>query len=74
MKKQPGEIEQASFAIIREELRRRGLVPDEKNAAVVLRCIHASVARSHMATCSNRLNSRASLPLKYLRTKIAMAL
>ena len=42
MKKQPGEIEQASFAIIREELRRRGLVPDDGNAAVVLRCIHAS--------------------------------
>ena len=42
MKKQPGEIEQASFTIIREELRRRGLVPDDKNAAVVLRCIHAS--------------------------------
>ena len=42
MKMQPAEIERESFAIIREELRMRGIVPDPENEAVVLRCIHAS--------------------------------
>ena len=42
MKQLPGEIEQASFAIIRRELEERGLSLPEENAAVILRCIHAS--------------------------------
>ncbi len=38
----PGEIERASFALIEEELRARNLSPEAENAAVILRCIHAS--------------------------------
>ena len=42
MKRLPGEIERESMAIIEAELRERGLMPEAENAAVVLRCIHAS--------------------------------
>ncbi len=42
MKQQPGEIERESLAIIRTELERRGITVPEENAAVTLRCIHAS--------------------------------
>ena len=42
MNRKPGEIEQESLRIIREELERRGISAPEENAGVVLRCIHAS--------------------------------
>ncbi len=42
MKKLPSEIERGSFAIIAEELKNRGIRLEEENAAVVMRCIHAS--------------------------------
>ncbi len=42
MKRLPGEIERESMRIIAAELRERGIVPAPENAAVILRCIHAS--------------------------------
>ena len=42
MKTLPAEIERGSMAIIAEELRKRGYVLPPENAAVVMRCIHAS--------------------------------
>ena len=42
MKHLPGEIERESFAVIAAELRERGIALSEENAAVVMRCIHAS--------------------------------
>ena len=42
MKERPAEIERGSMEIIRAELKARGLVPPPEEAAVVLRCIHAS--------------------------------
>lgn len=42
MKRLPGEIERGSMEIIKAELDARGIVLPPENAAVVLRCIHAS--------------------------------
>jgi len=42
MKTRPAEIENGSMAIIRAELEARGMVLPAENAAVILRCIHAS--------------------------------
>ena len=42
MKTRPAEIENGSMAIITEELRARGIALPPENAAVILRCIHAS--------------------------------
>ena len=42
MKTRPAEIENGSMAIIKEELRARGIALPPENAAVILRCIHAS--------------------------------
>ena len=42
MKRLPGEIERGSMAIIEAELRERGFSPAPENAAVVMRCVHAS--------------------------------
>ena len=42
MKSRPGEIERGSMAIIAAELRERGIMLPPENAAVVMRCIHAS--------------------------------
>ena len=42
MKTLPSEIERASMAIIEDELEARGIVLPPENAAVVMRCIHAS--------------------------------
>jgi len=42
MKTLPAEIERGSMAIITEELRIRGITLPPENAAVILRCIHAS--------------------------------
>jgi len=42
MKTLPSEIERGSMAIIAEELRARGITLPPENAAVVMRCIHAS--------------------------------
>ncbi len=42
MKRLPGEIERESFAIIAAELCTKGISLPEENAAVVMRCIHAS--------------------------------
>ena len=42
MKTRPSEIERGSMAIIEAELRERGITLPEENAAVILRCIHAS--------------------------------
>ena len=42
MKRLPGEIERESFALIRAELTARGTAIPEEQAAVILRCIHAS--------------------------------
>ena len=42
MKSRPGEIERGSMAIIAAELTARGIVLPEEQAAVVMRCIHAS--------------------------------
>lgn len=42
MKRLPGEIERESLAIIRAELKSRGIAMPEENALVILRCIHAS--------------------------------
>lgn len=42
MKRLPGEIERESFSIIESELLKRGMLPPEETAAVVMRCIHAS--------------------------------
>ena len=38
----PGQIERASMALIRAELRERGITLPTENEAVILRCIHAS--------------------------------
>ena len=38
----PEEIEERSFAIIREELEDMGIRLPQENAAVILRCIHTS--------------------------------
>ena len=38
----PGQIERGSMAIIRAELRERGVTVPMENEAVILRCIHAS--------------------------------
>ena len=38
----PSEIEKRSMEIITAELRSLGIVPDEENAAVILRAIHTS--------------------------------
>ena len=42
MKTRPAEIENGSMAIIRSELSSRGIELPPENAAVILRCIHAS--------------------------------
>lgn len=42
MKRLPAEIERGSMAIIRAELDGRGIALPPENAAVILRCIHAS--------------------------------
>ena len=42
MKTKPAEIERGSMDIIRAELGARGIVLPAENAAVILRCIHAS--------------------------------
>ena len=42
MKTKPAEIERGSMDIIRAELGARGIVLPPENAAVILRCIHAS--------------------------------
>ena len=42
MKRLPGEIERGSMDIITAELKARGLALPPENAAVILRCIHAS--------------------------------
>ena len=42
MKTRPAEIENGSMAIIRAELTARGVTLPPENAAVILRCIHAS--------------------------------
>ena len=42
MKTLPTEIERGSMAVISEELRLRGITLPPENAAVVMRCIHAS--------------------------------
>ena len=42
MKTLPSEIERGSMAVISEELRLRGITIPPENAAVVMRCIHAS--------------------------------
>ncbi len=42
MTTRPDEIERESFAIIRSELRARGVPTEPENEAVILRCIHAS--------------------------------
>ncbi|MBO5544086.1 MAG: precorrin-8X methylmutase [Oscillospiraceae bacterium] len=42
MNLKPGEIEQTSLQIIREELEAGGIRLPEENAGVILRCIHAS--------------------------------
>lgn len=42
MKTRPAEIENGSMAIIRAELKARGVTLPPENAAVILRCIHAS--------------------------------
>lgn len=42
MKTLPSEIERGSMEIIAEELRARGITLPPENAAVVMRCIHAS--------------------------------
>ena len=42
MKTTPSEIERSSMAIIEAELRERGITLPEENAALILRCIHAS--------------------------------
>ena len=42
MKTLPAEIERGSMAIIAAELRERSIVLPPENAAVVMRCIHAS--------------------------------
>ena len=42
MKTLPAEIERGSMAIIAAELRERGIMLPPENAAVVMRCIHAS--------------------------------
>ena len=42
MKTRPAEIENGSMAIITEELRTRGVTLPPEDAAVILRCIHAS--------------------------------
>lgn len=42
MKTLPSEIENGSMAIIEEELKARGITLPPENAAVVMRCIHAS--------------------------------
>ena len=42
MKSRPGEIERSSMAIIAAELSARGIVLPEEQAAIILRCIHAS--------------------------------
>ena len=42
MKTRPAEIENSSMAIITAELRARGIALPPENAAVILRCIHAS--------------------------------
>ncbi len=42
MKSRPGEIERGSMAIIEAELRARGIILPEEQAALILRCIHAS--------------------------------
>ena len=42
MKTLPAEIERGSMAIIAVELRERGIMLPPENAAVVMRCIHAS--------------------------------
>ena len=42
MKTLPTEIERGSMAVIAEELRLRGITLPPENAAVVMRCIHAS--------------------------------
>ena len=42
MKHRPGEIERGSMAIIESELAAHGVTLPEENAAVILRCIHAS--------------------------------
>ena len=42
MTTRPDEIERESFAIIRSELRAKGVPTEPENEAVILRCIHAS--------------------------------
>ena len=42
MKTLPSDIERGSMAIIAQELRVRGITLPPENAAVVMRCIHAS--------------------------------
>lgn len=42
MKTRPAEIENGSMAIIRAELKAQGVTLPPENAAVILRCIHAS--------------------------------
>ena len=42
MKTLPSDIERGSMAIIAEELKARGITLPPENAAVVMRCIHAS--------------------------------
>ena len=60
MNRKPGEIEQASFQIIRQELADRGICLQKENAGVILRCIHASADFDY---AQNLRFTRSAVPL-----------